>query len=80
MKNITRHTGTLQIVKRLKSSYNGNPRYLLSVDGYYCKTGVDSMYGYSVTNYDGKPVEATMGLHYGVLTLNSLKGLESEAA
>lgn len=77
MRNITRHTGTLEIIKRLKGSYMGNPRYLLSVDGYHCKTGVDSMLGYSVTNYDGKQVSATIGSHYGVLTLDTIKGLEN---
>lgn len=78
MRNITRHTGKLEIIERLKSSYNGNPRYLISIDGYHCKTGVDSSYGYCVTNYDGKQVEATMGLHYGTMTLDSLKGLDNE--
>lgn len=75
MRNITQHTGKLEIIKRLKSSYFGNPRYLLSVDGYHCKTGVDSSYGYCVTNYDGKQVKATIGTHYGVLTLDTLKGV-----
>lgn len=74
MKNITRHTGKLEILSRLPSSINGNPRYLLRVDGFTCKTPADSMYGYSVTNFDGKQVTATIGTHYGSATLNSLKG------
>lgn len=76
MKNITQHTGTLRVIKRLPPSVNGNPRYLISVDGFTCKTAVDSSYGYSVTNYDGKEVTATIGTHYGQATLNSLTGVK----
>lgn len=75
MKNLSRHIGTLEIIRRLPSSYLGNPRYLLSVNGVTCKTNVDSSYGYSVTNFDGKQVEATIGTHYGSAHLNSLKGI-----
>ena len=75
MKNISRHTGILRIVKRLPSSYFGNPRFLVSVDGVTCKTAVDSMLGYSVQNYDDKEVVATIGTHYGTATLDSVKAL-----
>jgi hypothetical protein len=75
MKNISTHIGTLEVIKRLPSSYFGNPRYLLSINGITCKTSVDSSYGYSVTNFDGKQVEASIGSHYGSATLNSLKGI-----
>jgi hypothetical protein len=75
MKNITSTIGTLEVLKRLPSSYFGNPRYLLSINGVTCKTAVDSSYGYSVTNFDGKQVQATIGTHYGSATLNSLKGI-----
>ena len=75
MKNLSRHIGILSIIQRLPSSVNGNPRYLLSVNGATCRTAVDSSYGYSVTNFDGKQVEATIGTHYGSATLNSLKGV-----
>ena len=75
MKNITRHTGKLEVIQRLPSSHYGNPRYLIRIDGHTCKTAVDSSYGYSVTNFDGKTVEATIGTHYGAATLNSLKGV-----
>jgi len=78
MKNITQHTGKLEVIKRLKSSYFGNPRYLIKIDGFTCKTAVDSSYGYSVTNHDGKQVYATIGTHYGSATLNTLKGLEND--
>ena len=77
MKNIFTRTGTLEVIKRLKSSINGNPRYLLRIDGLHCSTAVDSMYGYCVSNYDGKQVIATIGTHYGTITLDSLKGLEN---
>ena len=74
MNNVTRHQGKLEVVKRLPSSLNGNPRYLLRIDGHTCKTSVDSSYGYCVTNYDGKNVIATIGTHYGTATLDTLKG------
>jgi hypothetical protein len=73
MKNMTRHTGKLEIIKRLPSSANGNPRYLLKVDGWTCRTAVDSSLGYSVTNFDGKTVHATIGTHYGNATLDSVQ-------
>ena len=78
MKNLSRHIGTLEVIQRLPSSYFGNPRYLLRIDGVTCKTAVDSSYGYSVTNFDGKEVEATIGSHYGSATLNTLKGLKND--
>ena len=77
MKNIKLHTGKLEIVKRLPSSINGNPRYLISVDGFYCKTPVDSTHGYGITNYAGKQVNATIGTHYGVLTLDTIWSKEN---
>ena len=73
MKNKSRHIGILNIIERLPSSVNGNPRYLLSVDGWVCRTPVDSAYGYSIGNYNGKQVEAIIGTHYGVTTLASVK-------
>lgn len=75
MKNVSRHQGKLEVLKRLPSSLNGNPRYLIRVDGFTCKTAVDSGYGYSVTNFDGKEVIAYIGTHYGIATLDSLKGV-----
>ena len=73
MKNITRHTGTLEIIGRLPSSSFGNPRYELRVDGFYCVTGVDRAHGYSVPNFDGRTVTATIGTHYGRPTLNTIE-------
>ena len=31
MKNITRHTGKIRFIKRLKNSKDGNPQFILSV-------------------------------------------------
>lgn len=76
MKNITQHTGILTVIGRLPSSLNGNPRYELEIDGISCRTAVDCNMAYSVTNYDGKKVIATIGTHYGYATLNSLKKAE----
>lgn len=72
MKNMSRHTGTLKLIKRLPASTNGNPRWLLSVDGVTCHTAVDSSLGYYVTNHDGKCVTAIIGAHYGKATLHRL--------
>ena len=72
MKNITRHTGKLEIIKRLASSLNGNPRYLVRVDGWTARTSVDSMIAYGITNFDGKQVKATIGTHYGLATIGQV--------
>lgn len=71
MKNRTRHFGKLEIITRLPNSYYGNPRYLLRVDGWTCRTSVDSSLAYKLPNDDGKEVEAIIGTHYGVATLDS---------
>jgi len=78
MKNITEHKGTLYIVERLKSSVNGNPRYscLLVMDGTESiafKTGVDSSFGYSITNYRDKEVVVSLGTVRNQTTLNDIK-------
>lgn len=79
MKNITSHTGTLHIVERLKSSVNGNPRYscmLVATDersAIAFKTGVDSSYGYSITNYREKIVNVELGELRSQLTLHSIE-------
>jgi len=72
MKNITQHIGKLEIIKRLPQSANGNPRYLLRVDGFTCCTAVDSHHAYEVPNMDGQNVIATIGTHYGKPTLNTI--------
>jgi hypothetical protein len=75
MKNITRHEGKLEILKKLNNSFNGNPRFVISIDGFTCKTPVDSMLAYSITNYENREVSATIGTHYGIATLDSLRSL-----
>jgi hypothetical protein len=73
MKNVTRHIGKLEIIRRENSSVNGNPRYFLHVAGFYCYTAPDSSLGYSVTNYDGRNVIAEIGTYYGRPTLRSVE-------
>ena len=73
MKNTTHHTGKLTVLQRENSSVNGNPRYLVLLDGYVCKTAVDSSLGYSITNFDGQNVSANIGTHYGTVTIANVK-------
>ena len=73
MRNITRHTGILKNVQRFDTSRRGNPRYTATVDGYTFYTGVDSVHGYSITNYEGKQVEVTIGYHRSKKTLNTIR-------
>jgi hypothetical protein len=72
MKNITTHTGKLEIIERLPSSYYGNPRYLCRVDGFMCQTQPDSSIAYALPNLDGKQVKAEIGTHYGKATINNV--------
>tara|TARA_R100000541_G_scaffold54128_1_gene62514 strand:+ start:89 stop:319 length:231 start_codon:yes stop_codon:yes gene_type:complete len=71
MKDITQHTGTITDIQRLPSSYMGNPRYSFMIDGREIVTGVDSMHGYVIGNYENKRITVTVGMHYNKLTLNS---------
>ena len=73
MKNRSNHTGTLQVIERLDNSLNGNPRYRAEVDGLEFVTAPDCSFGYSITNYEGKAVDITVGSHYGLITLDTLK-------
>lgn len=73
MRNVTTHTGRLEILGRMPSSRNGNPRYRLRVDGWTCCTPVDSQLGYSVPNMDGKTVQAEIGTFRGVPMLRYAK-------
>ena len=72
MRNVTSHVGSLRVVKQLSNSKNGNPRYLLSVAGWSCRTAVDSMLAYDIQNLNGKAVAAHIGTHYGKATLLSV--------
>ena len=72
MRNITTHTGLLEIIERLPSSYYGNPRYLCRIDGHTCRTQTDSSIAYALPNFDGKQVRAEIGTHYGKATINNI--------
>ena len=78
MKNITRNTGKLELIKRLPSSINGNPRFLVKVDGWTCSTQPDTQLGYSIQNWWNKTVTATIGTHYGNPQIDNMWGPESE--
>jgi len=73
MKNITRHTGKVEHLRRVDTSRNGNPRYEFIIDGYRVYTGVDSMHGYSIQNHEGKEITVTIGYHRNKLTLNTIE-------
>ncbi len=70
MKNITTHKGTLEIIQRLPKSPNGNPRFLVRVDGRTCRTPIDSQIAYHLPNWDGKEVFAHVGTFRGVAMLS----------
>jgi hypothetical protein len=74
MKNITRHTGTLQIIQRLNNSLSGNPRYQCFIDGVNFYTAPNSMHAYGITNYRDKVITVTIGTYYGKPTLNNIEG------
>ena len=72
MKNVTSHTGILEIVKRMDNSVNGNPRFMLRCDGWTFCTQPDCMVAYMIENYEGKMVTVHIGTHYGRCQLKSL--------
>ncbi len=74
MKSVTNHTGILTVVERDRNNgINGNPRYIVLLDGLSCRTSVDSSLGYSITNFDGKKVSADIGLHYNTVTIKNVR-------
>ena len=73
MKNIIGLTGVVSDIERLPSSYMGNPRYSFMIDGHTVTTGVNSMHGYAITNYENKQVIVTAGTHYNKLTLKFIE-------
>ena len=84
MKNITRHTGKIRLIERLKNSRNGNPQFILGVFeypekglGWTFRTPKDSSLGYTIQNYIDRDVDVTvtLGTHYGSCTLNSIEGV-----
>jgi hypothetical protein len=85
MKNTHEITGVLEMVSRLPSSTNGNPRYLVSIrenkpdNGedlrfrYHARTKVDSSFAYEVDNLFGKEVVAVVGEHFGRTHIESAR-------
>ena len=77
MKNISQHTGTLNLIRRMKNSRDGNPQFMLWVDegkgtGWTFRTPANSMIAYNIESYLGKTVTVTIGTHYGCATLNGI--------
>lgn len=73
MKNITHEKGILQVIRRLPSSENGNPRYEVRFNGWMCRTAPDSSYGYSINNMDGKVCDGHIGTYYGQQTIRDIR-------
>lgn len=72
MKNITRHTGTLKKITRMKNSRDGNPQFMLYCDGYKFRTQANASIGYNIDSYFDKDVTVTIGLYRNCLTLNTI--------
>ena len=80
MKNITRHNGKLVILKRLKNSTMGNPKFLCAVldearNGFGFETATNSSHGYSIENYENKNVIVEIGTFRNKATLHTIKEL-----
>jgi hypothetical protein len=81
MKNITRHTGKLVIIKRLKNSTMGNPKFLCAIinearTGFGFETATNSGHAYSIENYENKNVAVEIGTYRNKATLHTIKELE----
>ena len=86
MKNITRHTGKIRLIERLKNSRNGNPQFILGVIddserglGWTFRTPKDSSIGYTIQNYIDRDIDVTvtLGTHYGLCTLHSIESVHN---
>ena len=80
MKNITRHNGKLVILKRLKNSTMGNPKFFCAVldetrNGFGFETATNSSHGYSIQNYENKNVIVEIGTFRNKATLHTIKEL-----
>jgi hypothetical protein len=80
MKNITKHTGTLELIKRMKNSRDGNPQFMLAIIehpeqglGWRFRTPANSMLAYKAENFIGKKVDVTIGTFRGCATLDSIR-------
>jgi len=81
MKNITRHTGKVRLIKRLPNSLDRNPQFILGIMdttnkglGWTFRTPKDSMLGYEIQNYIDKDIDVTVtiGTKYNCTMLNSI--------
>lgn len=74
MKDVETYIGELINIKRARSSKNGNPRWMVRIEGApICYTAPDDMLGYEVKNFKpGQRVSARIGWHYGTVTLSEL--------
>jgi hypothetical protein len=82
MKNITRHSGKLLILKRLKSSTMGNPKFLCFIcdeakTGFSFVTKTNSSHGYSIQNYENKNVIVEIGAYRNNATLHTIKEMSA---
>lgn len=75
MKNPSTHTGKLEIMERLKNSYNGNPRFRCYIAGVSFVTKPDCMYGYRIENYQGRELTVVLATHYNKTTLMQIKAI-----
>jgi|TARA_R110000851_G_scaffold41409_3_gene103964 hypothetical protein len=64
MKNVKEVIGKLIVERKLPYSPNGNPRYLVTIDGQEYRTIPDGSLSYGITEYDGLMVRAVVGTHY----------------
>ena len=67
--------GTFSNIKRLNNSINGNPRYMVTIDGIDCYTAPDSMIAYSITNHRDNLVSVTVKMHYNKLTIQKIEDI-----
>jgi hypothetical protein len=67
------YTGKLESLKRLPTSRNGNPRYMVCIDGVFARTSPDSSLAYKLPNYVGKTVQIDVDLYYGKPTLLNIR-------
>ena len=64
MKNTSTVQGKILLVERLDTSYIGNPRYIVTIQTetgvHTYRTKVNASLGYSITNHEGRDVEAVV--------------------
>lgn len=68
-------TGTLKIIERLKNSYYGNPRYLVTIGGVKAYTKPDSSIAYQLPNFEGQTIKALVRQYYGKPTIIEIEEL-----